>query len=443
MTLCLDRIAAANPRLNAFVYIDTEGALAAADELDRRLAMGAKVGPLAGVPFGVKDNEDVRGMPTTNGSLFYKDNPPATSDSIVVRRLRAADAIPVGKTAAAEFGLDGVTATRAFGVTRNPWNDKRTPGGSSGGSSAAVAAGMTPFCTGSDGGGSVRVPAAFTGLVGLKPTLGRIPRANGFSDMTSPGVLTRTVADTARLVDILAGADDHDRMSLPKPAVSYERLIETVNTAGLRAAWSVDLGFAPVEPGVRECTRAAAAALAKAAGMSLEPLGRTLTNTYLDWAKIAGHRYRIYLQHTGFWPARRDEISDCPRELMSLYGESTEKELFEINARIQRLEQEVADMFEQFDVVFTPTAAAVPYAAEGPLPKVIDGKDASETNAEPFTIFSNSCWNCSISVPAGLVDNLPVGLLINGRRHHDEVVLRLARLWEQTSPWPILAPMAQ
>ena len=172
---CLAAIDKHNPELNAFVHLDVEAARAAAQRIDADVAAGRDPGPLAGVPFGVKDLEDCAGMPTSHGSLLYKDRGPVADDSVHVARLRAAGAVPIGKTAAPEFGATCFTSTKAWGTTRNPWSPDRTPGGSSGGSAAAVAAGMVPFATASDGGGSTRIPGAFSGLVGFKPSYGRIP----------------------------------------------------------------------------------------------------------------------------------------------------------------------------------------------------------------------------------------------------------------------------
>ncbi len=246
---CRREIEHKNDRLNAFVYLDLDDARRLAEELDRRIAGGAKAGALAGVAFGVKDiRESCAGMPRGNGSLFHRHDPPETEDSVFIARLRAAGAIPVGKVATAEFGMDGVTHTLAHGTTRNPWNLSRTPGGSSGGSAAAVAGGLVPFCTAGDAGGSTRSPAGYTGTIGLKPSLGRIPRMDGFGDRSCPGVITATVADTARILDVVAGPDDCDRMTLPASGVRYEELMDTLDVRGLRAVWSEDLGFAPVEP---------------------------------------------------------------------------------------------------------------------------------------------------------------------------------------------------
>ncbi|MCA1842054.1 MAG: amidase, partial [Actinobacteria bacterium] len=230
---CLEAIERGNPALNAFVHLDPDLARAAADRVDEAVARGEDPGPLAGVPFGVKDLEDCAGMPTSHGSLLYKGRPPVGDDSVNVARLRAAGGVPVGKTAAPEFGTVCFTSTKAWGVTRNPWDRDRTPGGSSGGSAAAVAAGMVPFCTASDGGGSTRIPAAFCGLFGFKPSYGRIPAPGaGESETSVYGALTTTVADAARCLDVTAGPDDRDRASLPAPTVRYEEAIETLDVRG-------------------------------------------------------------------------------------------------------------------------------------------------------------------------------------------------------------------
>ncbi len=441
MSETFKRIDAHNSDLNAFTCLRPHEALNAAREIDKRRARREKLGPLAGVPFGVKDNEDCIGFPTTQGSLFYRDSVPVTRDSISVARLRAADAIPVGKTAAAEFGLDGVTSTRAWGVTRNPWNLELTPGGSSGGSASAVAAGLVPLCTASDGGGSTRVPAAFTGLVGFKPTHGRIPRASGASDINSPGALTMTVADTARYIDLVSGPDDRDRMSLPKLSESLEERLERCDVNGLRAIWSPDLGFAPVEREIEDLTRAAAMRTIDAAGIKLVEPGVELTNVYLDWACLAAHRLRMRLEYDGFLPARLHELSPGPLSLIRRFGHASDNALAQAASRLIRLEQEVAAVFHRCDFLLTPCAACTPYAAEGPTPETIAGKDARQTGGEPFTIFANTCWNPSVSIPAGITRNgLPAGLLITGRRHEDERVLRFARIGELALGWPRIAP---
>ena len=255
----LNRIEAGNERLNAFVHLAADLAREAASAVDEAVARGDDPGPLAGVPFGVKDLERCNGMPTDYGSVPFAGRGPESEDDINVARLKAAGAVAVGKTSTPEFGTLNFTKTKVHGVTRNPWDTSRTPGGSSGGTAAAVAAGIIPFGTASDGGGSIRIPASFTGLLGHKCSHGRIPIPGPTGNNTSVrGSLTTTVADTARILDVLAGPDDRDRFSLPPAGINYEDAIESTDVRGLRARWSLDLGFATVEPEVAEIVEAAA-----------------------------------------------------------------------------------------------------------------------------------------------------------------------------------------
>jgi aspartyl-tRNA(Asn)/glutamyl-tRNA(Gln) amidotransferase subunit A len=439
---CLREIEQKNERVNAFVYLDADAARQQAGEIDQRIARGEDPGPLAGVPFGVKDiRESCAGMPRRNGSLFHLDDPPETKDSVFIARLRAAGAIALGKVATAEFGMDGVTHTLAHGTTRNPWNLERTPGGSSGGSAAAVAAGIVPFCTAGDAGGSTRSPAGYTGTVGLKPSLGRIPRMDGFGDRSCPGVITATVADTARILDVVAGPDDGDRMTLPPPDVRYEQAIETLDVSGLRAVWSEDLGFAPVEPEVASIARAAARRLTLAAQLRTLDRPVKFTNVYMAANMHLTRRFADELKHRGILPSQRHRLSPGPRWFLDKAEMFTNAQIYAALEKEKALEQEVAAFFRDADVLLCPCHSTGAFAAEGPLPELIAGKDASQTHGDAFPMFANIGWNPSISVPAGLTsDGLPVGLLITVRRHRDDLALRLARILEAASPWPLVAP---
>jgi aspartyl-tRNA(Asn)/glutamyl-tRNA(Gln) amidotransferase subunit A len=439
---CLARIARHNERLGAFVYLDPEGARRAAIELMQRVRRGDEVGPLAGVPFGVKDIRDsCAGMPRRNGSLFHADDPPETTDSPFIARLRAAGAIPLGKVATAEFGMDGVTHTLAHGTARNPWNPERTPGGSSGGSASAVAAGLAPFCTAGDAGGSTRCPAGYTGTVGLKPSVGRIPRPDGFSDRMTPGVITTTVADTARLLDVAAGPHDRDRMTLPPPGLSYESVIESLAVDGLAAVWSPDLGFAPVEPEIADIAERAAAGLIDAAGLRRVDRPVRLTNVYMAANMHLTSRFAAELEQRGILPGHEHRLSPGPRWFLEKARAFTPAQVFEAQEKEKRLEQELAGLFSDVDVLLTPCHATEAFAAEGPLPERIAGRDASETHGDAYAMVASIGWNPSISVPAGMTrSKLPVGLLITVRRHRDDVALRLARILETIAPWPRVAP---
>lgn len=426
-----------NAALNAFVMLDHAGAEAEADAIDRKVQRGEDPGALAGVPFGVKDIEDLKGFPTTQGSWFLKNSAAKESDSGHVARLRAAGAIPIGKTAMSEFGMDSATFTVAWGVTRNPWNPEKTPGGSSGGSSSAVASGMVPFATGTDAGGSIREPAAFASLVGLKPSHGRIAKSNGFANWSVLGAVTRAVRDTARYLDVAAGPDDRDRQSLPAPGFLYEAIIETLPVKGLRFFWTPDQGYAVVEPEVIEITRRAAEQLARAAGLTEVRRDFKPTNCIRHWGAIMLSTMEEDLTRDGILPGGFDKLAEQTKVFLKrIRARRAEIDIKDSWAKIYRLEQEVAALFRDTDLLISPATACRPYAADATIPEVIDGRDASETGAEPFGHIANICWNPAISIPAGLTsDGLPVGLQIVARRHRDDILLRLARLYEEAHPW--------
>jgi aspartyl-tRNA(Asn)/glutamyl-tRNA(Gln) amidotransferase subunit A len=434
-----EAIEARNPELNAFVMLDREAADRAAAEIDARVARGEDPGALAGVPFGVKDLEDCAGFRTTQGSWFLKDTPPKTADSPHVARLRAAGAIPIGKTAAAEFGMDGATSTYLYGVTRNPWNPLKTPGGSSGGSSAAVASGMVPLATATDGGGSTRQPAAYTSLVGLKPSHARIAKVNGFANWSVHGALTRTVRDQARYLDVAAGPDDRDRQSLPALPYRYEDIIETLDVAGLRALWTPDCGYAVVEPEVVEIARAAAERLIAAASLNETGGAFHPTNIYRHWGAINLSTLEADLTKDGVLPDGIPYLSEQMKAVVRRVRARMAEGQVDLKlswSKIEQLNNEVAAFFRDHDLLMSPATACRPYDAHLTTPQTIDGRDISETGVEPFGMLANACWNPSISLPAGLTsDGLPVGLQVTARRHRDDILLRLARLYEQANPW--------
>jgi Asp-tRNA(Asn)/Glu-tRNA(Gln) amidotransferase A subunit family amidase len=430
-------IEARNPTLNAFVALDRENADRMADEIDAKVKRGEDPGKLAGVPFGVKDLEDCAGFRTTQGSDFLKDAPVKTQSSPHVTRLHAAGAIPIGKTATAEFGMDSATFTKAWGVTRNPWNPDKTPGGSSGGSASAVASGMVPFSTSTDGGGSIRQPAAYTNLIGLKPSHGRIAKRDGFANWSVHGTVTRSVADHARYLDVAAGPDDRDRQSLPQVPYLYEDIIETLDVSGLVAVFTPDCGYAVVEPEVIELARRAASRLIAAAKLAENSEAFHPTNIYSDWGALNLVHLEEDFIRDGFLPDGFDRLAENTKRLVlkirARKASINEKKSW---AQITKLNYEVADFFKKNDLLMSPATACKPYAADSTTPQMVDGRDASETGVEPFGMLANACWNPSISIPAGLTaDGLPVGLQITARRHRDDILLRLARIYEQAFPW--------
>ena len=431
----LDRIASGNEPLNAFVHLDADLAHRDAERVDQIVASGGDPGPLAGVPLGVKDLHDCAGMPTSHGSLWYKGGPPVAEDDIDVTRLRAAGAVPVGKTAAPEFGIVSFASTKAWGVTRNPWNLARTPGGSSSGSAAAVAADIIPLATASDGGGSIRIPAAFCGLVGHKSSFGRVPSPAPMTAQTAVvGVVTTTVADAARCLDVQAGPDPRDRLSLPPAGVVYEDEIERLDVAGMRARWSLDLGFVDyVDPEVAELTKAAAEQLAAAAGLVLDDEAVHFADATRVWLQSGPVGAWVRDNIEELWPARAKELMGFTRAGYESSETLAAPRLGRIARRRLAFELEAAALFGEVDVLFTPTTAVPAFAAEGPPP--------GGAMATPFTMLANLAGNPSTTVPCGLTsDGLPVGLQINTRHHRDDVALRLARIAEQTRPWPRHAP---
>jgi aspartyl-tRNA(Asn)/glutamyl-tRNA(Gln) amidotransferase subunit A len=430
-----------NDALVAFVYLDWDLAEREARAVDAKLDRGEAVGPLAGVPFGVKDLDDCAGMPTSHGSLIHKGSPPQKDDSPHVARLRAAGAVPIGKTAPSEFGMDSATMSRAWGVTRNPWSPTHTPGGSSGGSAAAVGAGMVPLATSSDLGGSTRTPASFTNLVGLKPSQGRIPQRPSTTDLGMTGVLTRTVADTARCLDTMAGPWPSDRMALPPAQTSFELAAERLEAAGLRAGWSPDLGFAAVEKEVIQVAESAALALTRAAKLELLDTRPRFTQPAPIIFNIEFPRWIHDLARQGIWPDKRDQLSRAA-VWAAEYGLTIDFQQFlDAELRLVKVRQELGDFFAKHDVLLTPTVACRPYLADGAYPTEVEGRDVTQQTIEPFTQLSTLGWLPSISVPAGFSgDGLPIGLQIVGAAHRDDVVLRLARILEQVRPWPLIAP---
>lgn len=441
--LCLERIEESADRLNAFVHVDRCGAEHAAAEIDRRIGAGEDPGPLAGIPFGVKDLEDAVGMPTAKGSRWFVGGPPASRDDLHVARLRAAGAIPIVKTATPQFGSSAFTTSPVHGTTRNPWDPTRTPGGSSGGSAAAVAAGVVPFCTASDGGGSIRSPAAFTSLPGLRPTYGRVPTL-GSTHVAQNAVnfaLAPTTADTALLLDLTAGHHPLDRTSLPPPPGRYRSAVDDLDVHGLAVAFSPSYGIGPVDAEVERLAADAFAALATAADLAVTELDTRLELLYDTYAKIEGVDRWIDLP-AGLWPDRAGELGEPLASGWHSGARARLPQLGAVYTQRRRIEHTVAAWFEHIDVLVTPTVGVPAFAAEGPIPTTING-----TGVHPFVglaqpIMPSLCNLPAISVPVGLTrQGLPVGMQIIARRHREDVCLRLALLWEVAKAWPRLASL--
>lgn len=435
MEATLRRIDEINPKLNAFVSLCHDRAMEEARKATEAIASGSVPGPLAGIPLAVKDLEDVAGMVTTFGSVPFKDNM-AAGDSIQVERLRKAGAIVVGKTNTPEFGFTGFTRNRLFGTTRNPWNPERTPGGSSGGSAAAVTAGMIPMATGSDGGGSIRIPASYSGCFGLKTSIGRIPWGPvpllPLTGIAVHGPLTRTVGDAALYLDCVAGCHPAAPDSLPRPASSY--LAELDNLPGeLNIAFSPTLGYATVQQDVM--------ARVEEAVRTFEAMGHRVELLEEPMPKVDGVWSRLFSL----------DIYGSLKEVIALQGKQMNRTMVAtleatrdltidevLQAQAVRTEQNrwLWRLFDRFDLLMTPAMPTEAFAAEGPPPREIEGKPVDLFDVVAFTYPFNISGHPAASVPAGFTKSgMPAGLQIVGPRHRDDLVLQASRAFEKASPW--------
>jgi Asp-tRNA(Asn)/Glu-tRNA(Gln) amidotransferase A subunit family amidase len=431
----LRRIDAINPILNAFISVRAEEALSEARLMTEQLTSNRKLRPFQGIPIGVKDLEDVKGMITSFGSVPYKNNV-AQNDSIQVARLKEAGAIVVGKTNTPEFGFTGFTKNLLYGVTRNPWNIERTPGGSSGGSAAAVAGGMVPVATGSDAGGSIRIPASYSGCFGLKTSFGRIPRGPLFLLQTHPlwcmGPLTRTVEDAALYLDCVAGYHSCDPESLPNPDQSFLKGLHTI-PSNLRIAFSPTLGYARVQKDVMTKVEKAAACFADM-GYSVDLWEGSLPDVGETWSKLVD--LDLYCRLYQDLDKNRKEMGRTLVRSLDQAKSFSAKDHLEAQKIRTELNRIMGDLFEQFDLLLTPTMPTEAFAAKGPPPGDIDGHPIPLLGAVAFTYPFNLSGHPAATVPAGFTENsLPVGLQIIGPRHRDDLVLQASYAYEQMRPW--------
>jgi aspartyl-tRNA(Asn)/glutamyl-tRNA(Gln) amidotransferase subunit A len=412
----------------------------ALDRIDLRVARGDDPGPLAGVPIGVKELEDVAGWPHTLGSKLLADRI-ATTTSTQLTRARSAGAIPIGLTASPEMGAGSYTSSLLHGVCRNPWNPELTPGGSSGGSAAAVVAGLVPLATGSDSGGSLRIPAAYCGVFGFKGTYGRIPRGPGYvgsPNIRNYGVLTRTVADTARFLDCVVGADERDPLSLPHPGYRYEDALTAVSLSGLRAAWSDDLGFGVCNSEVASVARETAADFIAGAGLRERDIHVSLSDPAEAWRVLGTpDLHQMLRPHL---PERAADVSPVLRFLAASAEHLDAGAIVRANELRYALGEALARIFEEIDVLLLPTTAVPAFVAEGPMPAEIGGRSVDPLTTVAPTYPFNLSGHPAASVPAGMAGGAPIGLQIVARRHEDLTVLAAAAAVERMRPWPYLAP---
>src|SRR5919106_634984 len=429
----LERLDWLDPTLHMFATVVPDQARQDAKRIEADLAAGCEVGPLAGVPTGVKDLLCTKGIRTASGSYAYADFVP-DEDDVVVERIKAAGAVVIGKTPVPEFGYSGTGQTPLAEPTRNPWNLERTSGGSSAGTGAAVATGVGPFSLGSDGGGSVRIPASFCGLYGVKPTMGRVPLYPGTKDHRYPGVssweslehigpLTRTVADAALVLSVIAGYDDRDRLSIP----------------------SDDLDWRPaVDPAVRTVVDQAVTVFER-------DLGCTVERADPGWEDPYEALLPLIVCESDLAGLRRlaDELGDrMSPHLVDVLGiDWTAEQLTAAVVRRKAVYNAAWRFFRSYDLLVTPTLAVPPFEHGVQGPPVIDGREGDAFYWLSFTFPFNFTGQPAATVPAGFTqDGLPIGLQIVGRRLEDALVLRASAAYEAAAPWrdrwpPILAEL--
>ncbi|MBI3993002.1 MAG: amidase [Candidatus Lambdaproteobacteria bacterium] len=429
----LQRIQAVNPKLNAYCTVTAEHALDEARRAEAAVMQGGPLGPLHGVPYSVKDLIVTQGVRTMRGSAIYEQFVP-DEDAPTVERLRAAGGVMLGKTCTPEFGWKGMTDSPLTGITRNPWDLDRTPGGSSGGASAQVAAGLGPLAIGTDGGGSIRIPSGFAGIFGIKPTYGRVPvyPPSAFDALSHVGPMSRTVADAALMLSVLAGAHPADRFSLDAPPGDYlERLHEGIQ--GLKVAWSPDLGYAAVDQQVAAITARAAQAFGEL-GAHVEEVnpgwGDPTPIFMVFWKVGAAGMLGSYLAR---WAGRMDQglVEVVVAGLSTPALEFAQAQL----ARHQYCDK-VRRFFQRYDLLLTPGLAVLPFQAGAPAPAEVNGRALDWITWTPFTYPFNLAPNPAASVPAGMSrEGLPVALQIVGPRLGDLRVLQAAAAFEQARPW--------
>jgi aspartyl-tRNA(Asn)/glutamyl-tRNA(Gln) amidotransferase subunit A len=421
--------------LNAVSYLDADRAREAAATADVSL-------PFGGIPMGVKELDHVAGWPYNHACLAFGDEV-SGFDGTMTRRLREAGAVLAFQTTASEFGGVNVTHTLRHGTTHNPWSPDRTPGGSSGGSAAAVAGGLVTLATAGDGGGSIRIPAGFTGLFGLKGTYGRIPMGPEmrYGNLTSVlGCVSRSVRDTARWFDVTNGFDPRDPLSLPRVG-GWEQGLGTHldELRGMRAAVVPDWGNAVVSPAMWDILEVAAKALIADAGLSPVDLDVSLPRMGLAWA-LSGN-LGVADDLGDRWPGCADDLTTMTRRGLEMLEERYDVEArVKIERRRTAVNETMAEVFEQTDLVITASNPDVAFAAEGPLPSVFGSIEATAGNNGRLTFPANLYGCPAISIPSGSVDGLPVGLQVVARHHHEPVLLDLAWLVERERPWPLVAP---
>ena len=440
--LYLRRIDEMNPKLNAYLTVAHDEALRAAKAAEQAVVDGDQLGPLHGLPISIKDLEMTKGIRTTSGSVVYKDRVPQ-KDTIVVERLRKAGAVILGKTNTPEFGLLATTRNRLGDDCRNPWDTERTTGGSSGGAGAAVVAGLCSLATGSDGGGSIRIPSSFCGVFGLKPTQGRIPILPGSGTSRipelfgQPGPMARTVPDAALLLQVLAGHDVRDldclRDAPPDFTAAANKAIE-----GVRIAWSSDYGYAAVDPEVVKVTSKAASVF-EGLGCVVDESPLALDSPWDAYWPISSTR--AYARYGHLLEDNAEQLSDYTVATLERGATVTGVQYARSLGHIGTLKAEFERVFRRYDLLLSPTMA-VPALRIGQRLTEIAGREIDPFwGPYPFAFPINMIGHPAASVPCGhSSDGMPIGLHVVGREGDEETVIAACAAFEHAMPWTARKP---
>jgi len=443
--IIIERIEKINPIINAYCTPTFDLAREIAKKADEAVKINDKLGILHGIPATIKDETETKGIRTTFGSKMFENNKPRR-DEPIVKRIKDAGCVILGKTNTPAFGYKGETDNLIFGATKNPWNLKRTPGGSSGGAAAAIASGLGPLAVGSDGGGSIRIPSCFCGVYGLKPTFGRVPQTSmqltgSLGTLVHRGPIVRYVMDAALMLDAIVGEDDSDRYSLPKPNYSYlEKLIDKPNK--LRIGYSLDLGFAEVIDNE----------------VKTSVLNAVQKFEEFNWSVKDG-RIKIRNPESIMWTFWATGFAYLLNPFLKEWKDKMEPDLVEmvnvglkysmLDFKVAEIQREmiylsICQLFKKFDIIITPTLACPAFELgksfaekiDSKTDIIIDGKKVGPLEWLPFTYPFNLSGHPAASIPCGWSsEGLPIGMQIVGKRLDDLTVLQVSKAFEEIQPW--------
>ncbi|MFB6186811.1 MAG: amidase [Halobacteriaceae archaeon] len=441
----LERIKERNNRTNAFITVTEELAMEMAEEAEAAINNGKPLGPLHGIPIAIKDLDDVAGVRTTSGSLLFEDRI-AESDSVIVSRLKDAGAIIVGKTNTPEFGLGTTTDNRVIGSTGTPFDPDRVAGGSSGGSAAALGDRLVPLASGSDAGGSIRIPASLCGVYGLKPTYGLVPKAdrpNAFAShtpMTHQGPMARSVEDAALMLDVMAGTHPRDPFSVPAQTNYQDAVNRPIDSMSI--AYSPTMGIYPVEPAVQDVLDEAITAF-EHAGATIDRRDPNfdhdqddILDAFYTMARVSWQSLFDTLESQGFDPRGddRDQLRPYLVDLIMDAETPTVREYKQADKIRTDVFDTLQDTFDNYDLLITATLATTAFQ-HGNEPEAINGTEIEPLRGWVLTQPYNFSGHPAASIPAGFVDELPVGMQIAGQRHADDDVIAASAALERKRPW--------